>query len=373
MAHLKVVSFDPKRATREEWARFHAYRRKRHAETDPDDPLLADATVEAHQRNPGTAWKELAFAVIDVDGSDEWVGWQTLEFARPDGPSYEENKHILWVWISLAPAYRRQGIGRRLLREAANYAREHGKSLVVSYAEEASGRAFWKAVGAKDAQRDRQSRLDLDEVDWTMVEQWAAEGPVRSPSSRLAWFTNRIDEEDIEEWCEAFTEVWNMMPRDDLDIGDEVFNPERRRKAETGIAEGGGTILTAVTKEKDGTISGLTELGYYPEEDWMIHQWMTGVRRPYRGRGLGKWIKAAMLLRVRKEFPQVRVVRTGNAFSNAPMLSINERLGFKLYREGMEVQISLEDLEAYLTKDPAREVPLIETEDELAEVHTGMS
>ncbi len=363
MVRIKVVSFDPQRATREEWARFHAYRRERHAETDPDDPLLADATVEAQQRKPDTAWKELGFPVVDVDGSDEWIGWQTLEFARPEGPGYEKNKHILWVWISLLPSYRRQGIGQRLLREAANFARERGKSLVVSFAEEASGLAFWRAVGAQDAQRDRQSWLDLDEVDWTMVEQWAAEGPERSPASKLVWFTNRIDDEGIEEWCTAFTEVWNMMPRDDLDIGDEVFTPERVRQTEAGIAEGGGTILTAVTREEDGTISGLTVMGYFPEEDWMIHQWMTGVRRPYRGRGLGKWIKAAMLLRVREEFPQVRVVRTGNAFSNAPMLSINERLGFQLYREGMEVQIRLEDLEAYLAKAPESEATLFETED----------
>ncbi len=55
MVRIKVVSFDPQRATREEWARFHAYRRKRHAETDPDDPLLADATVEAQKRKPDIA------------------------------------------------------------------------------------------------------------------------------------------------------------------------------------------------------------------------------------------------------------------------------------------------------------------------------
>jgi GNAT superfamily N-acetyltransferase len=367
MVNIKVVPFDPDKATQDEWAQYHAYRRKRHAETYPDDPILADATMEARERTPDTAWKEIRSAILDADKL-EWIGWQDYEVAHPDGPSYEENRHILWLWISLLPPYRRQGIGRHLLGEAAHYAREHDKSLVISYTEEASGRAFWKAVGAQDAQRDRQSRLELEKVDWPMVEQWVAEGPERSPSSKLIWFTNRIDDEVIEEWCTAFTEVWNMMPRDDLDIGDEVFTPERRRQDETGIAKGGGTILTAVTREEDGTISGLTEMGYFPEEDWMIHQWMTGVRRPYRGRGLGKWIKAAMLLRLRKEFPQVRVVRTGNAFSNAPMLSINERLGFQLYREGMEVQISLKDLEAYLPKAPESERAVLETEDGLPRI-----
>ncbi len=366
MVDIKVVPFDPHKATQDEWARYHAYRRNRHEETDPDDPILADATVEARERTPETAWKEIRFALLDAERPEEWIGWQAYEIAHPDGPSYEENKHILWLWISLLPPYRRKGIGRRLLRRAARFAREHDKSLVVSYTAEADGLAFWKAVGAQDAQRSRQSRLQLDHIDWAMVEQWVTEGPARSPGSTLEWFTNRIDDEEVEEWCKALTEVWNMMPRDDLDIGDEVFTPERQRRGEEGIAEGGGTILTAVTKEEDGTISGLTEMGYFPEEDWMIQQWMTGVRRPYRGRGLGKWVKAAMLLRVREEFPQVRVVRTGNAFSNAPMLSINERLGFQLYREGMEVQIGLKDLEAYLPEAPESEGAVLETEDGLA-------
>lgn len=350
MVDITVVPFDPHKATRDEWARYHAYRRKRHAETDPEDPLLADATEEARERTPDSAWKEQRFALLDSQQPEEWVGRLVYEVANPKSPSFEENRHILWLWISLLPAYRRQGLGRRLLDRAARFAREEGKSLFVTYSEEADGWAFWKAVGAQEGQRTRQSRLSLDRVEWPMVEAWATEGAARSPDASLQWFTNRIGDPEMEEYCRAFTEVWNMMPRDDLTIGDEVFTPERRRTAEKGVAEAGGTILTAVTREEDGTISGLTEMGYYPEEEWLIHQWMTGVRRPYRGRGLGKWLKAAMLLRVREEFPQVRVVRTGNAFSNAPMLSINTRLGFELYREGMLFQIGLDEVEAYLSR-----------------------
>ncbi|MEN8151804.1 MAG: GNAT family N-acetyltransferase, partial [Planctomycetota bacterium] len=85
-----------------------------------------------------------------------------------------------------------------------------------------------------------------------------------------------------------------------------------------------------------------------PDEKTMIHQFITGVRPPYRGRGLGKWLKAANLLRVRREFPQVTVVLTDNATTNEAMLSINKRLGFEKYREEENFQITLEGLRAYL-------------------------
>ena len=55
-----------------------------------------------------------------------------------------------------------------------------------------------------------------------------------------------------------------------------------------------------------------------------------------------------MLLRVREEFPQVRFVRTGNATENAAMLSINDRLGFRPHKHPVNVEMTVEALNAYL-------------------------
>ncbi|MFW9959000.1 MAG: N-acetyltransferase, partial [Candidatus Odinarchaeota archaeon] len=71
----------------------------------------------------------------------------------------------------------------------------------------------------------------------------------------------------------------------------------------------------------------------------------------YRGRGLGKWLKGAVLLRVKNEFPSVRVVSTGNAASNEPMLDINRRLGFKLYLDMYQYQLELEQLRKYIQRN----------------------
>jgi GNAT superfamily N-acetyltransferase len=75
---------------------------------------------------------------------------------------------------------------------------------------------------------------------------------------------------------------------------------------------------------------------------------MTGVFPQYRNKGLGRWLKAAMLERVMRERPEVKVVRTGNADSNAAMLKINHELGFKPYMASAIWQVELDKVREYL-------------------------
>ena len=82
--------------------------------------------------------------------------------------------------------------------------------------------------------------------------------------------------------------------------------------------------------------------------------YLFGIGWAWKERRLGKWVKAAMLLRVREELPEVKVVITGNATINAPMLSINDRLGFKPFKDGIEVQMPLEEVEDFLAKRPSQ-------------------
>ncbi len=93
--------------------------------------------------------------------------------------------------------------------------------------------------------------------------------------------------------------------------------------------------------------AGFTEVGYDARVPTIIGQQSTAVVPAHRGRGIGKWIKARMIERVLAEWPAARYVRTGNAYSNAPMLSINDRLGFKVVWSITIWQLPIADARRY--------------------------
>jgi GNAT superfamily N-acetyltransferase len=203
-------------------------------------------------------------------------------------------------------------------------------------------------------QKRRENRLEMSRVDWSLVHRWVEEGPRRSPRSILVWARNRIEDDSIEEFARAFTEVFNQQPFGDSAFRGLTVGPTEVRDDEARIAAARGTSLTAYTREPDGRISGLTTVWRFPDMKERITQGMTGVREAFRGRGLGKWLKAAMLLRIREEFPEARFIATGNATSNEAMLSINERLGFRTHKEPILAQASLDPLEAHLATMPTK-------------------
>ncbi len=348
---VSLVSFDPQTASREEWARFHTFRRIRHEERNPGDPLPEDARSETWMRRGDPEAEQIRFAAFrGGDAEEKMIGWLRFAVYREDAPSYAERGREAHLIIEVLAPYRRRGVGRILLGKAAELAHERGKSLLIGGTDEADGFAFVEAIGAHVARRERESRLYLDQVDWAMVEEWAKAGPKRSPQSTLQWLGDHVPDDIVEEYCEVLTEALNEAPRDELETGDMKITPEVNRHWEDTIKASGGRSLGVISREEDGAISGVTDMAYWPDEKTMIHQFITGVRPPYRGQGLGKWLKAANLLRVRRDLPQMTVVLTDNATTNAAMLAINERLGFQKHRDSITAQMSLEALDQYLDR-----------------------
>ncbi len=263
-----------------------------------------------------------------VRSGEELVGHVVL--VLPD----LDNRHLAMANVTVHPERRRRGLGTALLREAVSVAAADGRSTFLVEADDGSaGEAFCRAHGLRSVGRERLSLLRLADVDWADVE--AAASAVH-PGYRLVRWTDRCPDELVEQFAVAKTAM-NDAPTDDVDMGDRVYSAEVIREDERGRRAIGFTSwATVAVHEPSGAVAALTELQL--AQPPRAYQDDTAVVPAHRGSGLGMWVKADMLRRLRTERPDMTEVITGNAASNEHMLRINTRLGFRPYRALAEWQ-----------------------------------
>ena len=342
---FEPVEVDAESAGPDFWARFHAFRRLRHQETRPEDPIAPDQVVENEMKRPDP--EEIHYRYEISDGG-QMLSWLTSGATRPGAPGYESNKHLFWADMSVHPKHRRRGIGRSWIPLLLQLMDRNSYTKLGIGTEEASGHAFLKWVGADVKLNGAENRLKVADVDWAMLERWVAEGRKRSPTTRFEVYDGRLPESMLEDYCPQFSIMLNDMPFDDLDHGKIVVTPESMKEWFARMDMSGRVGHWMITREPAGVMSGITDMNFQQYSPSIVHQGFTGVRRDARGRGLGKWLKGAMALHMRELYPGAEWFITENASSNGPMLAINRKMGFKTYRTSSEYQISRDDLAARL-------------------------
>lgn len=342
---LKQTSVDPNAADSAFWQRYHELSRLRHEETRPDDPKLP-ARLEEQQMKRSDPFRIKHRYEMSRDGV--MLSWLYCEAVTPGTPEYEEWKQFFEADIYVRADHRRQGIATSWFPLVAQLMDRHGCTTLHLYAELESGREFLEWMGAEPKLTEIENRLKLADLDWAMVERWAAEGPARSPQTKLEFYDGKIPESMWEEFAPQYSALINTVPFEELEHGDVVITPEQMREWYARMEMRGDLQHTVLAREPDGSISGITDVEWAPWRRTIIHQQLTAVHPKSRGRGLGKWIKATMLLRMRSLYPDAQWISTENAGSNEPMLAINTKLGFKKYRVGSQYQFSRDRLGARL-------------------------
>lgn len=340
--NLEIKVFDRHTANEQEILAAHTLLTRIRAELLPEDsPLPLEHTIENLRAIP---------PFVDVRIWAVWRGTEMVAQSHIAMLRKEENKHLAEFNIDVLPELRRHGIARRLLRHITDVAGPENRSLLIANTSSTvpAGEAFMKRIGAHAGLVGVTNQLRVAELDRALIRQWQAHGKAQTAQFELGFWAGPYPEADVEAMA-TFLDVMNTAPRGDLQVEDQHWTAQELRQIEASQAQRKIERWTMYVRDKKTReFAGYTDVTWNPRDPGVLQQGGTGVLPKYRNHGLGRWLKAAMLEKILAERPQVKRIRTGNANSNAPMLKINQELGFKPYRSMTYWQVELDKVRQYM-------------------------
>ena len=345
MLNIHLHPLDIPKMSEEQWQDLLNVRSVFAVEYRPDDPVPSHEEQRQFLSKTPELRDQVVFWLI-YDDNATVVGFCTLAHPKPENPDYEANKDRVYVEPVVLAPYRRQGVGTQLLPLMLDFAQKVGASWIEGDTKFESGFRFAEKLGATVAGQQRTNRLVVDQVDWDMMQRWVDEGRSKNPQVELIRILTLPEPGLLDPICDLVTDINRNQPKDDLEgisytLTPEEFIKNARRQKEQKIER-----VILCTREPNGTLSGMTDMFYNDAKRTHANCRITGVRREYQNRGLGKWLKAAMMLDLHQRNPEARFVDTDNFNTNAPMLSINDRMGFKLFEQYVFYKMRVDDLAA---------------------------
>jgi GNAT superfamily N-acetyltransferase len=283
----------------------------------------------ALRHRPGSDAPEHVTLVAVRDEAGRTVGAGRLDLAQRD------NRHLAFLDVRVHPEARRRGVGRALLGDLERRSAAAGRRVLCVEVDEApaevgasAGRAFAERSGFRCALDEvrRDLALPPDEARLAALEQAATP---YAAGYRLHLWHDRCPDALAEQRAELSRSMSTEVPIGDLELAEEDWDVARLRHHEgTVVAQHRTALTVAAEHAASGRLVAYTEVHVSRSRPERAFQWDTLVLPEHRGHRLGTLVKVRCLRELVAVSPGTRLISTWNAADNAPMVAVNDALGF---------------------------------------------
>jgi len=344
--NFNILPFSPGSASERNIKAWYVLKAAMRHEVLPEDPVFSFNELVQNR---------LAFD--NIYECRDWVAWDSsvkvmIGHCMTYTSRTQLNSERAMFAIDVLKPYRRLGLGDQFMQLITEAAETSGRTLLRGSSNDRceAGAAFLKRIGAETVLESHQNRLQLKELDRGIIRRWLALPDRSTFKIAVNEWRGRIPEEHIQEITDFYQAIHDAELQSDGSgqkryqyTRENVLLGEKKR-----LAGGRQSIVVYTRAVHSNKLAGLTEISWSPSRPSIISQGYTAVLPDFRGKGIGRRLKAEMLERILRELPQAELIQAGNDDSNNSILSINTELGFKQFIATTTWQAATETVKKYL-------------------------
>lgn len=329
-------------------------------ELDVDDDRLMrrwyelTEAADTYQRPWATQWsfEEMLVQFRDDDGAMRWLPTGAFEGEEMVGAGLMvlpllDNTEKVYGGVFVEPGLRNRGIGSTVLMQIVEAMRGAGRTtLLVESGIPGSARddhpyaRFARRHGFRMANVEVHRVLDLP-LESGLLDAMQAEAAPHHAGYEIRTFEDEVPADLLPSYVHLLNLLALDAPTGEIDFEAEAVTPEIFRRQLRRLLGQGRHRLMSLAVSPDGEVVAHSDLVVPRADRPKVYQWGTLVRRDHRGHHLGAAVKLANLRALQERYPDRTEIHTTNSETNATMIGINERLGFRVVEICPEFQLKI--------------------------------
>lgn len=323
--------------------RFYAITRAAMLHERPGMPMWSEREATVMVRHPEETETWTCFGAFEGDAAEDMVGCGFMMLPQLD------NTRFAFLEVTVEPERRNQGIGTAMAEHLVATARAEGRTrlmgeLNLAFADRESHpyRQFAEKRGFSLANTEVRRALPLPVSD-EQIQTWIDESAPHHTAYRIESFIGAAPDELVPSLVDTHNQLALDAPTGELEFEAEQMTVDGYRERMVKLEEMGRQLYETVAVSPEGEVVAQSSLGVSTEDVENVFQWGTLVRREHRGHRLGMAVKATNLRALQRDFPDHKRIITTNAETNAPMVAINEAMGFEPIELLAEFQLIVDE------------------------------